>query len=66
MKLSKTKLRAQLTDKHLQDVMFLFSSTYHLNFKNFQIKHNMKYHSNVFLPVSIKVCVIFYAAVMNC
>ena len=43
MKLTKTKLGAQPTDKHLQDVMLLSSSTYYLNFKNFQIKHNMKY-----------------------
>ena len=58
MKLTKTKLGAQLTDEHLQDAMFLFSSTYHLNFKNFQIKHNMKYRINVFLPVPVHVCCI--------
>ena len=43
MKLTKTKLGAQPTDEHLQDVMLLSSSTSYLNFKNFQIKHNMKY-----------------------
>ena len=58
MKLTKTKLGAQPTDEHLQGAMLLFSSTYHLNFKNFQIKHNMKYRINVFLPVSLNVCCI--------
>ena len=53
--LTKTKLGAQPTDEHLQDAMLLSSSTYHLNFKNFQIKLNMKYRINVFLAVSINV-----------
>ena len=58
MKLAKTKLVvAQPTDEQLQDVMLLSSSTYHLNFKNFQIK-DMKCRINVFLPVSINVCCI--------
>ena len=62
-----TKLGAKPTDEHLQDVLLLSSSTYHLIFKNFQTKHNMKYRINVFLPVSINVqYVVFYAAVMNC
>ena len=42
MKLTKTKLGAQPTDEHLQDIVLLSSSTYYRNFKNFQIKH-MKY-----------------------
>ena len=58
MKLTKTKLGAQPTDEHLQDVMLLSSSTHYLNFKNFLIKHNLKYSINVFLPVSINVCCI--------
>ena len=58
MKLTKTKLVAQPTDEHLQDVMLLSSSTYHLNFKNFQIKSHIKYCINVFLPISINVCCI--------
>ena len=65
IKLTKTKLVAQPTDEYLQDVMLLSSSTYHLNFKNFQIKLNMKYRINVFLAVSLNVYV-FYAAIMNC
>ena len=60
MKLAKTKLVvAQPTNEHLQDVMLLSSSTYHLNFKNFQIKYHMKCRINVFLLVSINVCCIF-------
>ena len=58
MKLAKTKLAAQPTDEHLQDVMLLSSSTYHLNFKNFHIKHHIKYRISVFLPISINVCCI--------
>ena len=58
MKLTTTKLAAQPTDKYLQDVMLLSSSTYHLNFKNFQIKRHIKYRINVFLPISINVCCI--------
>ena len=58
MKLAKTKLPAQPTDEHLQDVALLSSSTYHLNFKNFQIKDHIKYRINVFLPISINVCCI--------
>ena len=58
MKLAQTKLAAQPTDEHLQDVMLLSSSTYHLNFKNFQIKHHIKYRISVFLPISINVCCI--------
>ena len=42
MKVTKTKWGAQPTDEHLQDVMRRSSSTYYLNFKNFQIKHNKK------------------------
>ena len=56
MKLTKTKLRAQPTDEHWQDFVLLSSSTYHLNFKNFQIRHNIKYHINVYRPVSTNVC----------
>ena len=58
MKLTKSKLGAQPTDEHLQDVTLLSSSTYHLNLKNFQTKYDMKYHINAFLPVSINVCCI--------
>ena len=58
MKLAKIKLVAQPTDENVQDVMLLSSSTYYLYFKNFQIKHHIKYRINVFLPISIHVCCI--------
>lgn len=55
MGLTKSVLRTQLTDEHMQDVMLLASSKLTPELRNYQTK-NINYHINIVL--SIDVCCI--------
>ena len=58
IKLTKTKLRAQLYDEHLRNIMLLSSSKLSRKLQKLSKKNNIKYHINLFLP-ALTCCILF-------
>ena len=61
MKVTKSKLRIQLNDGHLQDILLLATSNLTPNFINFQAKNNIKYLIDVVtITIIVNIFCIFF------